>query len=1757
MWQKKDSKLGPVVIVNLEALSEMRRKMFGCLKGIIYDEKAMSWDEKSTFAKMPDWERCELKKNVAKRSVYLRKCLDAPKKVEIWDAMQPKELSEKLKEWQKRREGVAVFWLGSLPKPIFDMILWKANLFSVYEGQATASTVLSWGKHYIHLPKCYDFGTKYPSLLLQSNNAGLVAQELTSIAYRIGNAISTEISNGWPFQQSVEKAGKFLKELYNNEKPSVTEYFKKVKAFYQQKSNDKFLIGLAFMEHVMQGKQMLAAAATLDELYAQLRENLKDQRLEPLPVLDALGVDRIAGFSRKILSRQQWVIAEARVTADNPTEVKEITVSGHTTFLGQRFDVSLVFTAPLGPIKARLRLTNRGAWGLEALPWVPLESAGFAVEMGEGYLMPRGWVFGSLKGTGLELSMELPVQDYWLLRGTFPKPQPVSRFFALAGGVNPVASLPEPLRALGDLGLSTVEILVRPPGENKLPSVESMAFTIASGGSWPLLPGIDVAGLEISTVVFDPGDTSARRVKVVVTGRFRIGEGEKAGVVKVAAAGPAFRITGNLESGAIKFSDVLKAFLKTDQVHLPTDPAITGLGFDLDWRTKWYGVTCGLQLDWQPLPIFTVKELGFGVRGQGKKKPAGYLSGAVEIGPQTKKIPVRLRAAYPGTGKGLVLEGRQTGGEISLKELAREYLQVEPDLDIKIKDLGARIDTGNNAWSITGKAATQWKLPFVERLETAGQMTLGWDPQNKYFGQLEGSARFSGVKVGAGVDFKGKEAEYYLVWVAPNGAQVQGTVKPSGDDWVATIECKDMTIGGMVELFVSWATGQKFGLAPPWDLLNHIKLNPKLEFTFAGKKLKQVAFAYDIGQELGFPGLRLERIAVTYDTTKAAKGKRGAVAVKLEGSFFWLKPGESLDWDATEPEKTPAPPGGGSKYLELRLLALGQHVSIQGYEQFESIQQAIRVMRGLKEPEPHKIPLKPPAVAAAGQLAAGVPGAPGEPYYNPQSAWLVATDLGILKVKEKEEESLGLAGAAGGKPAQYVVALSLLFNDPNLYGLRLALAGEQVKELAGLAFEVMYQRLSDTLGVFTAEVTLPDSLRTFDAGPATITLPVFGIAVYTNGEFRVDLGFPWNLDFSRSATVELIVYGVPILGSGGLYFGVLSSASSRRVPAVKEGYFNPVLTLGLGLQLGLGKSFQKGPLKAGFSLTVLGVVEGVLARWNPPNPQLESDFYYWLQGTLGIAGKLYGKLDFSVVKADVNVALVLATRATLEICKDLALSVIARVQVAVTIVLGTGRLTIELRFSFRAEIEESFLIKMPGECKWTPKELAGPVRAGLEARRERRLLALAQPQPATDHLEMKWENLQPGTKEPLKVYLAPVLTATGDGVPQQKPCYVVQLFIETLPRQAPAPEGPEASFAALCKEALRWVVAATQPGPMTSAEVDAMTITRQQLTNLLQYLSDPRVPVRIPKTAVDNFLSKLRVRLLETGDQVSGTFFPMLPDLELALPPYTGNDPIKYTFAKFNTLSTAYLEDLRKRFDELAVLVEEEGPRYLLAEGEKQPSMASFVYSEYFLLIVRQMVQAALDGLRNFRFDGVAGKPAAEIVRTINEWMQGAAEALDAATLFTVEDLFRANSGHRLATGQTMYIGKETYQTREDDTLAGVAAKFGVEVASLAAANGHLVFVGEGLLNAPELPQLRVGALLGHIERTDGIRYLSGMGGRFFLHGLRLPTAGVKWYDGKARPDWLGLYAMTGQQVPLPSDQPKEDDSLFRLNVPLEWIELG
>ena len=203
------------------------------------------------------------------------------------------------------------------------------------------------------------------------------------------------------------------------------------------------------------------------------------------------------------------------------------------------------------------------------------------------------------------------------------------------------------------------------------------------------------------------------------------------------------------------------------------------------------------------------------------------------------------------------------------------------------------------------------------------------------------------------------------------------------------------------------------------------------------------------------------------------------------------------------------------------------------------------------------------------------------------------------------------------------VRLKAVFNDPYLYALNIAVTPP------GFSIDVVYRKISDDLGVYSTELRLPDALRHIEMGAASLTLPIIGLDIYTNGDFRVDLGFPWNVNFERCFGLQIL----PFIGKGGIYVGRLNGQTSTLLPVPG---LKTVAVVGFGLSVGLGKEFEKGIFRFGISISLYGILEGALGYKEGNVKLLEPDAYCVL-GRVGIIAQLFGTVDFGVCKVSVTI----------------------------------------------------------------------------------------------------------------------------------------------------------------------------------------------------------------------------------------------------------------------------------------------------------------------------------------------------------------------------------------------------------------------------------------------------------------------------------------------------------------------------------------
>jgi hypothetical protein len=865
------------------------------------------------------------------------------------------------------------------------------------------------------------------------------------------------------------------------------------------------------------------------------------------------------------------------------------------------------------------------------------------------------------------------------------------------------------------------------------------------------------------------------------------------------------------------------------------------------------------------------------------------------------------------------------------------------------------------------------------------------------------------------------------------------------DTKTLTFSLKGWTIGSLIQALVRTLGDPYFTLSPPWSLLNEVSLDGlsvavSLDSTVANR----VSASYTLSSPINLGFLSIQGITFRRDTTgKVTIAINGTAPAALQKSF-----GPLLDPKTGQDVKNlPSVPGRGNSYFKVFLLVLGQRIGITGYETFKDTNDVITALQKVPSTTGNSNPVNPNG--NQGNPAKGVP------YYNRDNNWTIAAHLGLLQV----------AGV-------WTVDVMVVFNDPNLYGMRLALAGPKAGGLAGMAIDILYKKISDDIGLFQIEFTFPDSIRNINLGAVSITLPQIGIQVYTNGDFLIDIGFPYNLDFRRSFSIYAIIYGVPVMGSGGFYFGKLSSATSTSVPATTAGTFSPVIVFGIGLQIGFGYNFTFGPLSAGFALTVFGIIEGVIAAWHPytatTNKQLESnalssgvqtDYFFMLKGQVGIIGLLYGKIDFAIIQASVNVKFTVSLQITYESYRQIPIVANVSLSISVSVKIDLGIFSFSISFSFSANLTAGFQIGSNETAPWD----AGRVGAGihgytLEPLRRPRFRNPAEIAQRARSLTLRprrvvASNLLGGvsaqgvaTKPVLNMLASPqftVLAPEGATSASAQQGAFVLLFAMDAP--ASGPGDGTTSFELLCTSYLPWIVNAMSHAPgdtVDLAAAAAASVTREDLEDYIHKLSDTE-STDLTIAALLQFLGSTFTLNIEPPTQANGNrlaaaakgsvLFPVFDGLNLAVPTAAGSGTSSIAYATYATANSAYRTTVANTFAQVEAILnttnqQSSNLRLNMAVDDPE-SMAALVFTDTFALIGRQLMQAAVNALDNFAYPLNAN----DSLNTIVDW------ATNAGNTLTADDIGVSNPDHPLSPSLALTIPSWTYTQQSGDTLSSIA----------------------------------------------------------------------------------------------------------------------
>jgi hypothetical protein len=398
-----------------------------------------------------------------------------------------------------------------------------------------------------------------------------------------------------------------------------------------------------------------------------------------------------------------------------------------------------------------------------------------------------------------------------------------------------------------------------------------------------------------------------------------------------------------------------------------------------------------------------------------------------------------------------------------------------------------------------------------------------------------------------------------------------------------------------------------------------------------------------------------------------------------------------------------------------------------------------------------------------------------------------------------------------------IIDIGVAFYDPSLASLKLSMTIPIVD--VTLDLEITYRRVSEGLGVYTLQTTPPANWGAQSFGPAALTPPTIALSIYTNGDFLVDAGFPWDEDWTRAAHLQLGL----LSGAGGFYFGVLPSASEELFPDTLK--LNPILEAGLAVRLGYSASIDIGIMSGGIEASFLGIVQGAVGF----DSSQEGNFLaepkaIALCGQLAVAASIYAKVDFGIVSASVNLSLSVTVGFSVVTGKDIVLSLSATVTVSVHVRIHLFFFTITIGFRFSATVYKEITIPWTGEVLEPAREPVAFLAVGAVGEQiaavTRRGRALPGGQP---HAGAQLRSLPP-----LTLYFTPEVTlaypAVGaPGVPQA----VAGLTIE------------RSAFNELAEAAAHWTLASASERFRQSGRIDRAEL-REVGLRLRANRRDPR-----------------------------------------------------------------------------------------------------------------------------------------------------------------------------------------------------------------------------------------------------------------------------------------------------------------------------
>jgi len=520
-----------------------------------------------------------------------------------------------------------------------------------------------------------------------------------------------------------------------------------------------------------------------------------------------------------------------------------------------------------------------------------------------------------------------------------------------------------------------------------------------------------------------------------------------------------------------------------------------------------------------------------------------------------------------------------------------------------------------------------------------------------------------------------------------------------------------------------------------------------------------------------------------------------------------------------------------------------------------------------------------------------------------------------------------------------VVTFDVLLVDGQFYGLLVKIgkkgppppAAEQ--PFAGLGLEILYRKVNDHLGEFSADLTLPSKYRkiTFGEAPAAtvVTLPAVGLAIWTNGDFKVSIGWPLG---DRSFSITFPPDPIPWSGGGGLYFAKLRSEDA---PGLGVG-FDTILQFGIALRIGAATEGNYSVLKWGASLYLFGSFQGFLA-WKAGHPISGGVDYYWFCATVGIQGHLEGTVDFKIIK--ITLSLDVTASATLALETDH--SATAQVEFKAVVKASVKIIFFTVSFSFTLDVQTQIQFGSGPPSKITgpspPSQLAARALPVLDVAA---VVVPAAPSAAPPITLEAHLLLQPSVRHDAE---------SG----AWKPVAVATLVLDRPPTDASG--AGDDGFSQLAASLARFVFAvyggyADPAQPVTPAQVTAVLAAidagRLDLAALYTWMDQSEVSFAISGVTASD----------READAVTAVTLPLIPGLQLTY------DGVTTTFGDA-AAPAGYGQTLDDYFAKLSYIGDGQlsgADARMLAEGAPPDSASWFpglLFTDAYNVVAKQLVQ--------------------------------------------------------------------------------------------------------------------------------------------------------------------------------------------------------